>query len=939
MLQFLFQKIRSKKWMMLCMLTGNVLFVSILCCISMYSDSIQLRLIERSMNSYLEENNTYPLMIKMTSVLTVVSPERHSGAAFAQMENMAVEAESKSGVEVQNLVMNYSLTAKAKTQLKRDGRAMSLQLQLGFLSNLSEHSTVVSGAEYTASADENGIYSVMVSEKMLASQKLILGEVLTISNLTDKNGEELQVRIDGVFTNKEAGDNYWIESPGSYDDMMFLPEEVFRDLFVDFETPEYAMRGSWYVQFDYSELTRKDCEALNALATEYIAIVEQQTSMVFDENYTQRLEEFMLDDNTTSETLWILQAPILVLLVAFIMMVSKQMLVTEQTEMAILKSRGASKRQIICIYLLQSILTGVAASMIGIPLGAGICQILGSANAFMEFVSREALSIKMITADVLLNCFLAIVVTTAATIIPVITYADTSIVGHRQKKGKTHKNPAWQRFGLDFIVLAVAGYGLYIFSGKEDELMARVLAGESLDPLLYFSSSLFLVGAGLVIIRGIQLIVWLTFTIGKKLWSPALYASFIRVSRTRNEQNFIIVFLILTIALGIFNANTARTINANDEYNILYNVGANVVLQEQWDNNEELVTQNSTSSISFGYQEPDFNKYLSIDGVESAAKVYKGTASFSYSGNTYEGVEVMGIDTKEFGETAWFTDGLLESHWYNYLNAMAGNTYGILVSQSFQDEIGYQLGDTLYYTINGYQTRGIICGFVDYWPGFSPTVTVQWRDQSYEVSNFLIVSHRTQLQSILGTEPYYVYLKTTDSTEGIYTYIKDNDIKVTSLTDATETMIEHKNDAILQGTNGMLTVGFITILLLCVIGFLIYWILSIKSRTLQFGIFRAMGMTMREIVTMLINEQVFITGISVVAGVFVGVIASKLYVSLIQIAYTRADNHLPLMVISETGDILRILAVVSVMIVACIVILGTLISKTKIAQAIKLGED
>ena len=57
-------------------------------------------------------------------------------------------------------------------------------------------------------------------------------------------------------------------------------------------------------------------------------------------------------------------------------------------------------------------------------------------------------------------------------------------------------------------------------------------------------------------------------------------------------------------------------------------------------------------------------------------------------------------------------------------------------------------------------------------------------------------------------------------------------------------------------------------LLLCITGFLIYWILSIQSRTLQFGIFRAMGMSMGEILTMLVNEQLFITGVSIAAGPF-----------------------------------------------------------------------
>jgi putative ABC transport system permease protein len=152
-------------------------------------------------------------------------------------------------------------------------------------------------------------------------------------------------------------------------------------------------------------------------------------------------------------------------------------------------------------------------------------------------------------------------------------------------------------------------------------------------------------------------------------------------------------------------------------------------------------------------------------------------------------------------------------------------------------------------------------------------------------------------------------------------------------------LVEKKNDPVLQGTNGILTVGFIVVLLLCSVGFLIYWILSIQSRALQFGIFRAMGMSMREVITMLINEQLFISGLSIAAGAVVGSLAAKLYMPLIQIAYAASDNALPLELISHSSDNVRLFAVIGAVMLVCMVILGGLISRMKIAQALKLGED
>jgi putative ABC transport system permease protein len=152
-------------------------------------------------------------------------------------------------------------------------------------------------------------------------------------------------------------------------------------------------------------------------------------------------------------------------------------------------------------------------------------------------------------------------------------------------------------------------------------------------------------------------------------------------------------------------------------------------------------------------------------------------------------------------------------------------------------------------------------------------------------------------------------------------------------------LVELKNESVFQGTNGVLTISFIVVLLLCATGFLIYWILSIQSRTLQFGIFRAMGMSQREVLTMLVVEQIFISGTSIGGGVLVGRLVSKFFVPLIQIAYSTADRVLPLDIIDAAGDYLRLGFVIGLMIVVCMIVLGVLISKIKITQALKLGED
>ena len=151
--------------------------------------------------------------------------------------------------------------------------------------------------------------------------------------------------------------------------------------------------------------------------------------------------------------------------------------------------------------------------------------------------------------------------------------------------------------------------------------------------------------------------------------------------------------------------------------------------------------------------------------------------------------------------------------------------------------------------------------------------------------------------------------------------------------------MEARNDTVYQVTNGLLTINFMVTLILCAVGFLIYWILSIRLRELLFGVYRAMGMSMKEIIGMLLNEHFFLSFLSIASGTLIGCIATKLFVPLIEIAYRVTAQTLPIEVLIERSDAIRLAAVISGMLLFCIIILGILISKIKIAQALKLGEE
>ena len=152
-------------------------------------------------------------------------------------------------------------------------------------------------------------------------------------------------------------------------------------------------------------------------------------------------------------------------------------------------------------------------------------------------------------------------------------------------------------------------------------------------------------------------------------------------------------------------------------------------------------------------------------------------------------------------------------------------------------------------------------------------------------------------------------------------------------------LIEEKAGPSLQGMNGALTLGFIIIMVMTIIGFLIYWILSIKGRTLQFGILRAMGISFREIIGILGYEQLLVSGVSIACAFVIGGFVSDLFVPLFQNMYAVNDQIPPFRVAAMQSDYIKIYILIAIMLIGGFAILGALIRKININKALKLGED
>lgn len=940
MIRFIKQKLIHKKWMVICLLIGNILLAAIASSNPMYQNAALEKTLKSKFSNYIEETNAYPGILTFEASMNAGKGHEEE---YKQMAETAAGAAEELDVE-QNYLVNVVGISKSRGEYveSRGNKSSTKSMRIASMTELEEHINILAGECYGDSLLPDGAIPVILSQRAMTKLDVILGDEISFAKLKDKNGANLKIKVVGVFDAKDYEDSYWVKSPSEYYLEVFTDSSLFQEIFINLENQQFNVTSEWNLVFDYEKVLPAEINALVDDTEELCQSATGRFSSIREPDYIPVLREYQTAAKKVSTTLLILQIPVLALLLAFIFMISRQMLDLEQNEIALLKSRGSSKKQILFIYFLQSAILSVASSIIGVPLGYFMTKALGSTNGFLEFIQRKALHVRL-SGGVFWYTLGAIVVSIAFMVLPVIKDANVTIVNVKHKKNRSEKN-IFSRVYLDVILLAVSLYGLYSFTARRSELMKSMLEGDSIDPFLFICSSLFIISASLVGLRLQPLMIKLVYYIGRRKWKPAFFASFLQIIRTRKKQGFMMVFLMFTVSLGIFNATVARTILSNSEKGIRYTTGADLVLQQPWEDNSLLMQY--YKDLELTYTEPDFGVYENMEGVEAATKVYRNdeivTSYSKNASNSEQRTTLMAIDTKSFGKTvSKFQGDLLPVHINRYLNSMAKRSEAVLLSSNYHTKFGMRLGDTITYTNDeGKEAEGIVYGFVDYFPGYTEeTHSLNEEDTLVTTENYLVVANLAQVQQNFGLRPYQVWLKTDGSSQFIYQYAKENKITYTTFEDVAAKLVDVKNDALFQGTNGILTMSFIIILILCCTGFLIYWILSIRQRELLFGVFRAMGMTKHEVIQMLINEQIFSSGVSILIGTAIGLLASKFFVPLVQIFYASTDQAIPLEVVNEALDMIRLFSIIGIVIVICMVVLGKLISKINISQALKLGED
>jgi putative ABC transport system permease protein len=849
------------------------------------------------------------------------------------------------------------------------------------ISHLSEHINVIEGKlpDDPAVVSSEGWASLQSTQQTAQSSvQTAAVEVLVSKAMADKLGMQVgdhyfavsqqsllsvvtvPVIIAGIWVPRDPTDAYWFYRPDLMDNMLMVMQGPFIQRVAPHLQKELA-EVTWYANFDGSAVRVWDVPALVTTIRVLMAESAVETlNLNLSSSPLDRLIRYQDDSQALMIQLYTFSIPLFVLAFAFMILVAGLMTNQYRSEVAVLRSRGASVWQTVSISLAQSCVMGVLGMLGGAPIALGIVQVMGRTRSFLTFAGDDWIPAAITPSSVPFGLF-AVGVTVVLTVVPMIEVARHTIVTYKQERARTLKPPLWQRLGLDLLLLIPAGYWTYLLAkqGSADIAGLGTSANDPFsNPSLFLLPALSMLALTLVFIRLLPFLLrLLAWCVG---WFPgtSLVLAMRQLARSPGLYSTPVLLLSLTLALATYNASLATTLDSHLDQQTRYDVGGDSRLAGTGQDNRPIRFAMTSGQQGSGQSDstPGTNAangsaqadkgpnwlftpvtdYLKVSGVTAATRVGNYAFAPVYGANGPAPARFLGVDRLDFSHVAYWRTDFASEPLGTLMNALATTPEGILVPESVMSEHMLRVGDSLRADVTladaNVQLTFKIVGSFKLWPTWYPNNT--------QTGPMYVGNLDYLFESVGGQEPYDVWLKVTDGTDRatLESRIRQMDQGTWDFYDVRTLVGREQARPQRQGLLGMLSTGFGASVLLTVMGFLLYAVFSLQRRFIELGILRAVGLSLRQMTMYLGWELALLAAAGIMAGTATGVLATRVYVPFLQGSVSSAARTLPFLILVDWQRIYLIYALFGLMFIAVLVVLLLFAMQLRIFQAVKLGE-
>lgn len=448
-------------------------------------------------------------------------------------------------------------------------------VELASFEGIADHATLIDGAWAAAGAD----LGATLSEGAAAALGLRVGDTI---ELVSRTGEPIAIRVvvTGIWR-PDRSDPYWLSAPLDLDGTVTTGRFTTRGPFVVDQAALLALESGRGVAMEWRALPD-----LGRLATDGVSDLRERI-----DSLAPRLGAAMTGaaprvTTTLPATLGRVERSILVshsgitlLTIQFavlagyaIVLVAGMLLERRRSDLALMRSRGASTVHLASMALAEAMILATLAGLVAIPLAAAIVFALGTFGPLADSGIGGAVTI---TSTVVTVAAVAAVVSAITLTVPTLVTA-VSPSAARAAAARPSSRGAAQRLGLDVVLVVVAAIAFWQLRIYGAPLTTNARGTLGVDPLLVAAPAIGLLAGAVLAIRIVPRLAQLAERLLEPRRGLVLPLTGQQIARRPLRYTRTALLLMLAASLGTFAASYAATWTRSQADQAAYRAGGDL---------------------------------------------------------------------------------------------------------------------------------------------------------------------------------------------------------------------------------------------------------------------------------------------------------------------------------------------------------------------------
>ncbi len=497
-------------------------------------------------------------------------------------------------------------------------------------------------------SEQPPLVEVMIGKASADKLGLKLGDSFDLHPFWRTDKQPVRVTIVGLIEPRDISDPYWfgktdrfLSDTQNWDTYPFWVDEATVNKVLAAYLPDMDSSVDTYGLVNIGRINARNARTIEDGARSLDPAIREKVNGATSET---KLADIVSSYRTklffTRLPLFALMLQVVGIALYYLVMVATMLIERQAGEIALLRSRGASSRQVVAIYAIEGLILCGAAALLGPYIAKLGISVLGYTPPFENLSGNSALEVptsRLAFAAAAGGAALAF----AALLIPAWRAARQSTIDYKHSLARPQTQPLFLRYYMDLVLVGVGAFLFYQLREKGSLVTEKLFGDLSADPLLLASPTLFMLMVALVFLRlfplALRFVAWATH----RLESPTVALGLSRMTRAPMQYSRLILLLLLATAVGMFAAGYRATLERGYDDRAAFTAGAESRLE----------------NIRQPANVPDTTMADAVSRATEATDISlgsRGIGSYNISQYNSQPLTVDAIDTATFEKVAFW---------------------------------------------------------------------------------------------------------------------------------------------------------------------------------------------------------------------------------------------------------------------------------------------